>query len=100
MWDADVRDTAHEVTVVAGSTLSNVVAGTIGVNSLHHQVIDRLGDGLVASAHAPDGIIEAIELPGEPVLAVQWHPELLGGPDPTFFWIVAAANEFRSTLTS
>lgn len=100
MWDADVRQSAHDVTVKQGTLLAGVVASTIGVNSLHHQTIDRLGEGLVASAHAPDGVIEAVELPGEPILAVQWHPELLGGPDPTFKWIVSAANEYRSTLTA
>jgi putative glutamine amidotransferase len=93
-WDADVRAAAHEVNVVPDSLLSKVVDAHIGVNSLHHQAIDQLGEGLVASAYAPDGVIEAVELPGENLLAVQWHPELLGGPDPTFFWIVAAAKEF------
>jgi putative glutamine amidotransferase len=100
MWDANVRESAHEVVVRDGSLLSSVVASSIGVNSLHHQTIDRLGKGLVATAHAPDGVIEAVELPGEPILAVQWHPELLGGPDPTFCWIVAAAKEFRASVNS
>jgi putative glutamine amidotransferase len=62
------------------------------VNSLHHQAIDRLGDGLIATAHSPDGTIEAIELPGRAVFAVQWHPELLAQPDPSFTWLVEAAR--------
>jgi putative glutamine amidotransferase len=47
------------------------------VNSLHHQGIDRLAPGLVADAHAPDGQIEAVSMPGAPgfILGVQWHPE-------------------------
>jgi putative glutamine amidotransferase len=47
------------------------------VNSLHHQGIDRLAPGLVAEAHAPDGQIEAVSMPGVPgfLLGVQWHPE-------------------------
>lgn len=93
-WNDNVRDAAHEVNVVEGSLLSTLVDATIGVNSLHHQAIDRLGDGLVATAKAPDGVIEAMELPGEDLLAVQWHPELLGGPDPTFVWLVDAATRF------
>jgi putative glutamine amidotransferase len=46
------------------------------VNSRHHQAIKRLADGFVASATAPDGIIEAIEDPGARFcVGVQWHPE-------------------------
>ena len=48
------------------------------VNSLHHQGIDRLGDGLRAEATAPDGLVEAFSIAGVPqfTLAVQWHPEM------------------------
>lgn len=53
--------------------------GPVGVNSLHHQVLDRLGEGLVVLARAEDGTAEAVGLSGRPeVLGVQWHPELLG----------------------
>ena len=67
----------HKVRVVAGTMLERIVgAGEIEVNSRHHQAIDRLGEGLVTSAEAPDGLIEAVEMPGRRfVLAVQWHPE-------------------------
>ena len=43
------------------------------MSSFHHQAIDRLGDGLAVVATSPDGVPEAIELPGRPVLAVQWE---------------------------
>jgi putative glutamine amidotransferase len=47
------------------------------VNSTHHQAVATLGP-LVVLAEAPDGVIEAVELPGHPFcLGVQWHPELL-----------------------
>lgn len=52
----------------------------VGVNSRHHQGIDRLGAGLRAVAHAEDGLVEAVELQdpsGWWVRAVQWHPENL-----------------------
>ena len=50
----------------------------IMVNTFHHQAIKRLGNGLVVSAQAEDGIIEAVEKPGSIfLLGVQFHPEYL-----------------------
>jgi putative glutamine amidotransferase len=50
---------------------------------MHHQGIRELGHDLVATAHAPDGLIEAIELGDDQfVVGVQWHPEVLEGIDP------------------
>ena len=43
--------------------------------SVHHQSIDRVGEGLIVTGHAADGTIEAMELPDRWVVAVQWHPE-------------------------
>lgn len=76
----------HPVTVVAGSVLGRVLGATgIIVNSLHHQAVKVLGKNLVAVAHAPDQIIEGIELkdagPNRFVLGVQWHPEDLVSND-------------------
>ena len=47
------------------------------MNSIHHQAVERLGEGLVASARCPDdGIVEGLEMPGRRfVVGVQWHPE-------------------------
>lgn len=46
------------------------------VNSRHHQAVNRLGRGLVVTASAADGTVEAVEDPEQRfVLAVQWHPE-------------------------
>jgi putative glutamine amidotransferase len=48
------------------------------VNSFHHQAADTLGAGLVATAWAPDGTVEALEDPSHPfLLGVQWHAETL-----------------------
>lgn len=93
-WSADARKPIHDVHVEPNTILSTFLSPTTGVNSLHHQTIDRVGEGLVVSATAPDGVVEGLELPGADLLAVQWHPELLGGPDPTFVWLVKASANF------
>jgi putative glutamine amidotransferase len=67
------------------------------VNSLHHQIVDRLGDDLVASAYASDGVVEGFETRKGDVLGVQWHPELLEAPDPTFRWLVARCEARLTT---
>jgi len=70
-------DLTHAVHVEAGSRLAALVgAGDVRVNSFHHQAVERLGRGLRAVAHAPDGTIEGIEAPAHPFLVgVQWHAE-------------------------
>ena len=62
-----------------GSQLHDLVGSTqLTVNSLHHQAVDRLGDGLRVTATAPDGIVEGVEVDDAAnIVAVQWHPELL-----------------------
>ncbi|HLN79656.1 MAG TPA: gamma-glutamyl-gamma-aminobutyrate hydrolase family protein [Thermoanaerobaculia bacterium] len=70
----------HVVSIRPGTRLRAIAgAEEIAVNSRHHQAVGELGRGLVFSARAPDGLVEAVERPGEPVLAVQWHPENLAG---------------------
>jgi putative glutamine amidotransferase len=73
--------TTHSVRVERGSRLASLVGvRPLRVNSFHHQAVDVLGSGLRAVAHAPDGIVEAIEAPGAVfVLGVQWHAEGLVG---------------------
>ncbi|MBQ3329226.1 MAG: gamma-glutamyl-gamma-aminobutyrate hydrolase family protein [Eggerthellaceae bacterium] len=69
---------AHMVDVAEGSLLARCVgAPRLGVNTIHHQSVAELGEGLVVSAVSPDdGVIEGIEMPGKRfVLGVQWHPE-------------------------
>ena len=73
---------AHDVWIESGSLLERLMgerfkAGeTWPVNSRHHQAPKILGAGLIASATAPDGVIEAVEDPSRRFcLGVQWHPE-------------------------
>jgi putative glutamine amidotransferase len=70
---------AHPVTLTPDSHLAEISRSlTFEVNSLHHQSCKELAPDLHVTAHAPDGVIEAFELPGHPFgLAVQWHPENL-----------------------
>jgi putative glutamine amidotransferase len=69
----------HSVRIAARSRAAALLGGHAAeVNSFHHQAVDTLGDGLVATAWAPDGTIEGIEDPQHPfLLAVQWHAETL-----------------------
>jgi len=70
---------SHPVAVTPKSLLRKIVGrATMMVNSSHHQSVKSVAPTLVASAVAPDGIVEAIESPDRRfLLAVQWHPEFL-----------------------
>lgn len=72
------------VAVTPGGLLERAVGpGEFRINSLHRQAIDRLADGLVVEATAPDGTIEAASLPNHRyILGVQWHPEYWFRTDP------------------
>ena len=68
----------HAVRHAPGSRAAGALgAGELAINSFHHQAIDRLAEGLVASGWSDDGLVEAVESPAEApwLLAVQWHPE-------------------------
>lgn len=72
----------HPVTL-SGSLKELLRKDTIQVNALHHQAVKELAPSLSPMAVAPDGIIEAAEMPGHPFFqAVQWHPEFLFRTDP------------------
>ncbi|MFZ1063109.1 MAG: gamma-glutamyl-gamma-aminobutyrate hydrolase family protein [Acidimicrobiales bacterium] len=97
-WDVDGRTATHDVRSVPATAIAGLVGEHARVNSLHHQTLDRLGAGLVASAYASDGVVEGFESVDGDVLGVQWHPELLDAPDPTFRWLVERCRD-RLRLT-
>lgn len=68
----------HDIIFEGDSVLRSLVpSARYPVNSYHHQAVDRLADGLVATAYNPDGLIEAYERPASRFLmGVQWHPEV------------------------
>jgi putative glutamine amidotransferase len=93
---------AHDVRIAADSRLARLFgAGTIKVNSMHHQGVRTVGEGLVPTAHAPDGLVEALEGAAPSYLfAVQWHPEALTEKDANtrrlFAEFVEAAGEYKA----
>ena len=69
---------SHKITCTKGSILYKITGPYIFVNSFHHQILKDLGEGLVTTAVASDGAIEAVELPTAPfVMGLQWHPECM-----------------------
>lgn len=92
---------AHPVAVLANSQLAEILKGdSFAVNSLHHQGIDRVAQGLLPVAFSPDNLVEAVELGNHPFgLGVQWHPEWLQAFDPQrqlFQALVRAAAQNRA----
>ena len=86
-----------EVRTVAGSRLAGLIGDSSQAQCYHHQAIDRLGDGLVISARDSDGVVEAVEMPGEHfVVGVQWHPEETLDDLRLFAGVVAAAREYAT----
>jgi putative glutamine amidotransferase len=87
----------HPVEVDPDSFLAGVMGvAEVTTYSGHHQAVKDLGQGLVEVARAPDGLPEALALPGHPwLVAVQWHPEMSAAGDPSqqriFDKLVAAA---------
>jgi len=92
----------HTVQVTPHSRLAAALGLTkaepLRVNSLHHQGIKSVADGLMPTAYAPDGLIEALELPDHRfALGVQWHPEELATNDPLMLRLFEAFVEAAKT---
>lgn len=89
----------HAVAVQPSSRLAHILGGNSArVNSLHHQGVRDLAPSLVATAVAPDGLVEGVEIPDHPfAVGVQWHPENLVDNDSAMLALfkahVAAASK-------
>jgi putative glutamine amidotransferase len=95
------RIPTHTIVVAAGTRLEGVLGRQENdVNSFHHQAVKQLGDGLRATAWAPDGVVEAIESPDRDfVVGVQWHAESLSDREDQaglFNGFVAAAVRYEA----
>jgi putative glutamine amidotransferase len=94
----------HDIDIDAGTRLAAAMGTARARCSCHHhQAIERAGDGIVVTAHADDGIVEATELadPDGPwVVSVQWHPEDTAANDPAqqglFDALVTSAGAFAA----
>ncbi|WP_345801252.1 gamma-glutamyl-gamma-aminobutyrate hydrolase family protein [Microbacterium sp. AZCO] len=88
----------NTVEVVAESRLAGLLGeGALDVHSYHHQGIDRLGDGLVATAATDDGLVQAFESEGDQYLVgVQWHPEENREDRRLFAGLVAEASVYAA----
>lgn len=81
----------HVVRTVEGSLARKVCGADVVTNSWHHQALAEPGRQLMVSGQTDDGTAEIVELPGRPVLGVQWHPEWQVTPSPVFAWLVDEA---------
>ena len=82
----------HLVSFEPRSIAADLFGGDVVTNSWHHQAVGRCGVGVVVTGRTADGVVEAIEVPGHPVLGVQWHPEWMKSTDPTLTWVVREAT--------
>lgn len=72
----------HAVTIRPGSRLREILgADRLSVYSSHHQAVRTVGKGLEVVARSDDGVVEALEMPGDRwILLLQWHPEQMDRP--------------------
>lgn len=107
------RHLVHDVTLAPGSTLARIAAPAklthpeitgptprdvppapprLAASCYHHQCLDRLAPGLVVTARAADGVVEAVEMPERRgwFAGVQWHPEDTFSTDPAQAALFAA----------
>lgn len=95
-YDIDPATLSDTVSINSGSTLAELYGTTTQVNSLHHQTVDVVGADLTVTARSGDGTVEGLEHNELPMIAVQWHPEMLStrDTDPVFSWIVKQSQTF------
>jgi len=90
-----------DVDLAAGSRAAGILGERASVLCYHHQAVDALGEGLVVSARDADGVVQAVERPGDPfVLGVQFHPEQDADDDRLFRAVVEAGRAHAAARTA
>lgn len=95
------HEIGHEVDIIDDTLLKRIVGtSSLPVNSAHHQAVAKVAEGAIVNSHAPDGVIEGLELPQSThpfCLGVQWHPEFLitEGDAKLFAAFVNAARDYH-----
>ena len=98
------EDRVHPVHASEGSFLHEYYGPVFPVNSSHHQVVGKIGQGLKAVAWSESGLVEASEHESLPIRTVQWHPERMSFSNRRadtvdgallFHWLIAAAGEIK-----
>ncbi|GIN90427.1 gamma-glutamyl-gamma-aminobutyrate hydrolase [Siminovitchia terrae] len=99
-WVVDDREKpVHEVEIVMNDFTKKIFSHhQLKVNSVHHQAIEQLGEGLEVIGKSKDGIIETIAVKGRnDILAVQWHPEMMKEEKSSgiglFKWLINEAKQ-------
>lgn len=97
--------TTHEVTCTEDSLMAQIYGEKTVINSYHGFKLDKLGEGLTITMFSPEGIPEAIEHVGLPIVGTQWHPERTRGdfPNPPeakssdqlFSWFIERCRQQR-----
>lgn len=92
------RNSLHPVTVKPNSRLREILGDDeITVSSYHHQAVEVVGPELTVVATAPDGVVEGLEHPSAPLVAIQWHPEDDAETNPQqqalFDWLVTESRK-------
>lgn len=78
MQNSGINDIGHYVDIKKGSKLHNIFdTDRLLVNSFHHQAVRVAPKNFVITAMSTDGVIEAMEHEHKPIMAVQWHPEIM-----------------------
>lgn len=92
-YDIPSNSRSHPIDILDGSALGGLYGTSHEVNSLHHQTVDRVGADLQVTATDGQHTVEGLEHTSLPIVAVQWHPEMLDtrDTDPLFGWLIDQA---------
>lgn len=92
------HERVHPVSFTPESLLYRMYGNGIMVNSLHHQAVGEPGEGVIVVGRAADGVAEALQVEGQRVIGVQWHPEFFREPDPAFDWLIREASAGKGEI--